>query len=86
MIEQGRKITVTDDKGKEIEMEIILTFDNNDKKYVVYYNPNSDDDNIYASIYDDEGHLLPIESDEEWDMVDEVVNCYFDDLEGKEEK
>lgn len=82
MIDEERKLVVVDENGKEIEMEIILTFNENNKDYVVYYDPKdeSEETPIYASIYDEEGHLFPVETDEEWAMIDEVVNCYLDDL------
>ena len=82
MIDEERKLVVVDENGNEIEMEIILTFNENNKDYVVYYDPadESEETPIYASIYDEEGHLFPVETDEEWAMIDEVVNCYLDDL------
>ena len=74
-------LIVADDKGVEIEMTILFTFEDERRnhKYVIYYNPKEDNDNIYASIYDDEGHLFPIESDEEWDMIDEVLGSFMDE-------
>ena len=83
MVDEDRKLVVVDEEGKEIEMEIILTFDDKGKNYVVYYDPNdkSEETPIYASIYDEEGRLYPVETDEEWSMIDEVVNCYLDDIE-----
>ena len=31
--------------------------------------------------YDDKGNLFPIESDEEWSMVEEVINTFVEDEE-----
>ena len=39
---------------------------------------------VFASIYDDEGHLFPIETQEEWDMVEEVLNAFNEDEEDEE--
>lgn len=68
-------IFITDDNGKEVEMKIYLTFEANDKKYVVVYN-NDNEDELYSFVYDDDGNLFQIESDEELEMVDEVVGAY----------
>lgn len=68
-------IFITDENGKEIEMKIYLTFDANDKKYVVVYSSDNEDE-LYSFIYDDNGNLYQIENDEELKMVDEVVGAY----------
>lgn len=68
-------IFITDDNGKEIEMKIYLTFDANDKKYVVVYSKDNEDE-LYSFVYDDNGNLYQIESDEEMQMVDEVIGAY----------
>lgn len=68
-------IFITDDNGKEIEMKIYLTFDANDKKYVVVYSQDNEDE-LYSFVYDDNGNLYQIESDEEMQMVDEVIGAY----------
>ena len=68
-------IYIIDDTGKEVEMKIFLTFDYNDKQYVVVYEENNEDD-LYAFVYDDKGNLYPVENEEELDIVDEVVSAY----------
>ena len=68
-------IFITDENGKEVEMKIFLTFDANDKKYVVVYNQDKEDE-LYSFIYDDEGNLFQIETEEELSMVNEVINAY----------
>lgn len=68
-------IFITDDNGKEVEMKIYLTFDANDKKYVVVYSENNEDE-LYSFVYDDEGNLYQIESEEELKMVNEVIGAY----------
>ncbi|MGN1275893.1 MAG: hypothetical protein ACI4UK_02740 [Floccifex sp.] len=32
-------------------------------------------------MYDEQGNLYPIQSDEEWDMVEEVINTFVEDEE-----
>ena len=68
-------IFITDENGKEVEMNILLTFEANEKQYVVVYETDKEDD-LYAFIYDDEGNLFAVETDEELQMVDEVVGAY----------
>jgi uncharacterized protein YrzB (UPF0473 family) len=48
---------------------------------VVFQDPESTDGQVYASRYTNEGELIPIESDEEWDMVEEVINTFAEDEE-----
>lgn len=76
------KLYVKDESGKEVEMHILFTFENEEtnKKYVIFENPNSGlDDDVFASCYDDEGNLLPIETDEEWAMVEEVLGAFSEE-------
>jgi len=73
--------TMTNDKGESIECEVVLTIDSDEygKSYIVYTDHTMDDNgNIktYASIYDPTGtslDLLPVGSDEEWDMIESVL-------------
>lgn len=68
-------IFITDDNGKEVEMKIYLTFDANNKKYVVVYSEDNEEE-LIPFIYDDEGNLFEIESDEEMRLINEVVSAY----------
>ena len=69
---------VKDETGKEVEMEILFTFDDDGtgKQYVVFADQNDEQGKVYASCYDDEGNLLPIETEEEWAMVEEVLGAF----------
>lgn len=69
---------VKDENGKEVAMEILFTFANEEmgKQYVVFVDPNDDSGEVFASCYDDEGNLLPIESENEWEMVEEVLGAF----------
>ena len=69
---------VKDETGKEVEMEILFTFDDDGtrKQYVVFADPNDEEGEVFASCYDDEGNLLPIETEEEWAMVEEVLGAF----------
>ena len=78
-------VTIDD---KEVEMEVLFTFEPakdypgfEGKKYVVYFDPNADEEKqvLYCCSYDDDGNLYEITEDEEWNMVDEVVNTFYSD-------
>ena len=77
------KIYITDDNGKEIEMNILFTFDMEKKNYVVVYENNNEDD-LYAFEYDDNGNLLMIEDEETLEKVQEVIDA-FDGIEDEED-
>jgi uncharacterized protein YrzB (UPF0473 family) len=78
---------VVDEQGNEIECEIVLTFKNDqfNKSYVIYAVPGDEEDLVTASSYDEDatdgGELQPIESDEEWDMIEEVLSAFQDEEE-----
>jgi uncharacterized protein YrzB (UPF0473 family) len=90
-MENEEKITLVDENGNEELYDILFTFESDDfnKSYIVIC-PTSKDDNDEVSIQafalsegDDPtnpqgGDLQPIESDEEWDMVESVLNTFID--------
>lgn len=80
-------IVITDDQGNEIEYEILFTFDNeeNGNSYVVYFDPNEDEPSAQASIYAEDGRLLPIENPDEWELVEEVFASFVSNEEDEEE-
>ena len=88
---QDRQITLIDDQGNEELFDILFTFhsDDYDKSYVLLY-PSAvgDDEDIEVLAFsydaDDAGEvtdsdLHEITSDEEWDMVNGVLNTFLDD-------
>jgi len=91
MLEENH-LTVIDENGQEILCEILFTFDSEEygKDYVVY-SPLAaefeDEDglrDVHVSSYmpaeDGEGGSLePIEDEQEWAMVEEVVNTFLED-------
>ena len=74
-----KKIIIEDNDGNELEFDVLFTFDSEDtgKKYVLYYDANDEDAQVYSSIYDDDGNLYPIETPDEWDMIEEVFNSFM---------
>ena len=79
----SNSLYVKDENGNEKRMTILFTFDNEvtKKQYVVFLDPEQDEDEVFASAYDENGQLLPIETDEEWEMVEEVINTFVEDNE-----
>lgn len=80
-----KTFVVIDEEGNEILYEVVLTFANEEfgKSYVVYKLPGDEHEEVFAAVYDESsetgGNLTQIESDDEWDMVDEVLNSFLDE-------
>lgn len=77
------KIVITDEDGKETEMNILLSFDANDKEYVVCYFDGHEDE-IYPFAYDEDHNLYYVEDEDELALIEEVVGA-FDGEEDEEE-
>ncbi len=74
-------LKVIGENNETIEYEIILAFkwSKTNKNYVVYTDNTTNDNgnlNVYASIYypDDDTKLDPIETDEEWNQIEERLD------------
>lgn len=95
-MEHGEQhITVIDDNGDEHLCEVMYTFDSekHNKSYVLYYLVGSEDEEgnieIHASSFtpsegDEGGDLQPIETEYEWEMIEEVLNTLQDEFEDEE--
>lgn len=85
-------LIVTDAEGKEIECNIIMTFESEDfgKSYVVYQVKDDESGEYYAASYNpedgDEGELGQVESDEEWELIEEVLESFLEDQEESEDE
>jgi len=77
-------IKVVDENGKEIECEVLFTFESSEtnKSYVVYTDDSKDEEGntkVYASSYvaSEDGEIkqtFPIETEEEWKIIEIVLN------------
>ncbi|MBR0461391.1 MAG: DUF1292 domain-containing protein [Erysipelotrichaceae bacterium] len=76
------RIYITNEDGKEIEMNILFTFDMEDKNYVVVYE-NGNEDDLYAFEYDSKGNLTAIEDEKTLEKVQEVIDA-FDGIDDEE--
>jgi len=86
MLDKSGKIIIKNDKGEEIECDVLFTFDNNDtnKSYVVYTDNTKDElgnIKVYANTYnedDEEGLLGNIETEEEWNIIEQIFSSIND--------
>lgn len=81
MKEETMTFKVINDEGKEVECEVLFTFESDEtkKNYIVYTDNTLDEEGntkVYASIYNpdqDETKLLPIETDKEWKIIETIL-------------
>lgn len=91
-------MTIVDEKGQEHVCEVIFTFESEDygKSYVLYHvldnEPENEDEEIeiFASSFvpsedGEDGDLMPVESDEEWEMIEEVFGTFLDEQDEDDE-
>lgn len=79
--EKERYFTVTDNKGKTVEYEILFTFDSEEtkKSYIVFTDNNKDKDGsviTYAATYVKDGdklNLSDIETEKEWNLIETLL-------------
>lgn len=87
--EKGHTFTVKDKSGKEIEYEILFTFNSekNNKDYIIFTDNDTDESGsiiTYAAIYtkkDDKIELSDIETEEEWNLVEDLLAQIEDKME-----
>lgn len=92
-VEEPEIIYIPDEEGNEEEFEVIMKFevDGSDAKYmmVVPLEPESSDEEseeVYAFRYEEDGDdlkLYTIDSDEEWEIVEETFNTLVDEFDGE---
>ena len=84
---EEKTFTVVDENGEEKEFDVVLTFKSEDflKSYVIYKTPGDESDEVFAAIFDEEakdgGNLVQIETEEEWAMLEEVLESFLDEEE-----
>ena len=80
-IKNENQMVVTDSEGKEHLMNILFTYENEERKtsYVFFYDSEDKDEEVIVMRYSESGELVPIEDDEEYDEVEEVFNAWQDD-------
>ena len=86
--------TIVNDEGKEIECEILFTFDSDETKtsYIVYTDNTLDEEGstkVYASVYDPTGQnpaLMPIETEKEWLVIENILSSVQQKIEQSSEE
>ena len=86
------KFKVIDKKGKEVEYEVLFTFESDEtkKNYMVYTDNTKDKDGntkVYASVFEPSKEpleLLPVETEREWKVIETILESIQN--ENKEEK
>ena len=76
-IKNEKQMVVTDNEGKEHLMQILFTYDNEERgaSYVFFYDTEDPNEEVIVMRYLESGELEPIEDDEEYDEVEEVFNA-----------
>ncbi len=83
--ENERLLTITTEDGSEILCEILFTHHSEDfnKDYVVFTEQGTNNASaaIYVPTADGNGRLEEIKSEEEWAMLEELLEEYADNME-----
>jgi uncharacterized protein YrzB (UPF0473 family) len=90
-MEEKMTFKVINDEGKEVECEVLFTFESDEtkKNYIVYTDNTTDEEGntkVYASIYtpdQEETKLEPIETDKEWKIIETILEELQKEIQGK---
>ena len=80
MLNEEKQMTIVDEKGTEHLMQILFTYDNEERKtsYVFFYSEENPDE-VMVMRYKDNGELEEITDPDEYAEVEEVFNAYEED-------
>ena len=91
MNEETQEFLIVGENGKEQKCRVVFTFDAEEKSYVLFSLIDEDGNEIPGDIsamtfdYDDNNgemtNLQPVETDAEWEMINEVVLTLLDEFE-----
>ncbi|MDY0405497.1 DUF1292 domain-containing protein [Virgibacillus sp. 179-BFC.A HS] len=90
-LEEKERIIIPDENGEEHLFEVLFTFDVDEtgQSYIAVVPAEQKDDDeveVYAFRYEEKGQeddlsLFPIEEDDEWELVEEMLNTLADEEE-----
>ena len=75
-------ITVELEDGKEVEMRVLLTFEDQENKenYVLYYDESGESEEVFPFLFDSEANeLVELTQERQWDMAQEILEKFLDD-------
>ena len=83
--------TIVNDKGEEVECEILFTFDSEEtkKSYIVYTDNSLDETGnivVYASTYDPtnpQSRLGAVETEQEWKVIETILETLQEEVRNK---
>ncbi|WP_010650996.1 DUF1292 domain-containing protein [Oceanobacillus massiliensis] len=87
-LEEKERIIIPDENGDEHLFEVLFTFDVDDteQSYIAVVpaeQAEEDEVEVYAFRFEEQDNedftLFPIESDEEWELVEEMLNTLADE-------
>lgn len=79
---EDMRFTIVNEKGEEVECVVLFTFEMNDLQYMVYTDQTRTEQgelNISACIVE-EDRLLPVETAEEWAVIEQELNKLIDQV------
>ena len=89
MNKEPGKLIITNNEGKQLECDVLFTFDSDEtgKSYIAYTDNTKDERGnikVYASIYDpksvDSMELLPIETEKEWKVIETILESIQEEI------
>jgi len=92
--EKENLFTVVDDEGKEVECEVLFTFESDEtgKNYMIYTDNTLDEEGntkVFASIFNPEEEtttLEPIETEKEWKIIENILESLQEKEDNQEEQ
>jgi uncharacterized protein YrzB (UPF0473 family) len=90
-MEEKMTFKVKNNEGKEVEYEVLFTFDSDEtkKSYMVYTDDSKDENGnirVFASSYipgDETTELFPIETEKEWKIIDTILKELQEESKGE---
>jgi uncharacterized protein YrzB (UPF0473 family) len=82
MNKEPGKLIITNNEGKQLECDVLFTFDSDEtgKSYIAYTDNTKDENGnirVYASIYDPNGEdleLKPLTDPKEWKVIESILS------------
>lgn len=91
---EENKFKIIDKNGKEVEFEVLFTFESDEtKKNYMVYTDNTKDNNgntrVYASVFNPNKEpleLLPVETEREWKVIETILQSIQEESKNEKEE